>query len=307
MNSYLIKFFLMVAAAGIVFAGAGISFGQRRTPVAAKPAVKPIIFAVLNDGQLLEPIAHVENGKLSEPVNGSDENSLIQKFNATYYAPKASYRLIFGGANGGTVTVNSADAGVECGPNLARVTTSSTKAELKGKLMALATNAPPGKGTFGVRRRPTWPERNEVDVLVRAEFAKNSVEVKKLDYHNLTALDVNGDKKAELVGSFWAENDPKSRTLLFFIAERGTDGKLAIVHSDLRTIKEDEVMNGEISSLDEGVYHELLLDVFDFDRDGTAEIFTYVQAFEGAGFNVYKRLGGKWNKVYEFSNYHCGF
>ncbi|MBX3265117.1 MAG: hypothetical protein KF831_00240 [Acidobacteria bacterium] len=307
MSRSILDLFLIVAVACLLFAGAESSFGQRRTPVAAKPAVKPIIFAVLNDGQLLEPIAHVENGKLSEPVNGSDETSLIEKFNASYYAPKASYRLIFGGANAGTVAVNSSDAGVECGPNLARVTTSSTKAELKGKLMALATNAPAGKGTFGVRRRPTWPERNEVDALVRAEFAKNNVEVKKLDYHNLTALDVNGDKKAELVGTFWAENDPKSRTLLFFVAERGTDGKLTIVHSDLRNIKEDEVMNGEISSLDEGVYHELLLDVFDYDRDGTAEIFTYVQAFEGAGFNAYKRIGDKWSKVYEFSNYHCGF
>lgn len=299
--------FVVLATAGVLFVGSGNVFAQKQAPAQAKPAVKPIIFAVLNDGQLLEPIAHVENGKLSEPVNGSDETSLIEKFNATYYGPKASYRLIFGGANGGTVTVNSADAGVECGPNLARVTKSSTKAELKGKLMALATNAPTGKGTFGVRRRPTWPERNEVDALVRAEFAKNNVEVKKLDYHNLTALDVNGDKKAELVGSFWAESDPKTRTLLFFIAERGSDGNLSIVHSDLRTIKEDEVMNGEITSLDEGVYHELLLDIFDFDRDGTAEIFTYVQAFEGASFNVYKRMGGKWSKVYEFSNYHCGF
>ena len=294
---------VVLAFAGVLLVGASTVISQRRAPAEAKP----IIFAVLNDGQLLEPIALVANGKLSEPVNGSDENSLIQKFNAEYYGPKASYRLIFGGANAGTVAVNSSDAGVECGPNLARVTTSSTKAELKGKLMALATNAPQGKGTFGVRRRPTWPERNEVDALVRAEFAKNNVEVKKLDYHNLTALDVNGDKKAELVGSFWAENDPKSRTLLFFIAERGNDGKLAIAHSDLRNIKEDEVMYGEISSLDEGVYHELLLDVFDYDRDGTAEIFTYVQAFEGAGFNAYKRIGDKWSKVYEFSNYHCGF
>ena len=298
---------VVLAFAGVLIIGASSAISQRRAPAQAKPMVKPIIFAVLNDGQLLEPIAYVENGKLSEPVNGSDETSVIEKFNAAYYGPKATYRLIFGGANGGTVTVNSADAGVECGPNLARVTTSSTKAELKGKLMALATNAPAGKGTFGVRRRPTWPERNEVDALVRAEFAKNNVEVKKLDYHNLTALDVNGDKKAELVGSFWVENDMKSRTLLFFVAERGTDGKLTIAHSDLRTIKEDEVMNGEITSLDEGVYHELLLDVFDYDRDGIAEVFTYVQAFEGASFNAYKRIGGKWTKVYEFSNYHCGF
>jgi hypothetical protein len=173
--------------------------------------------------------------------------------------------------------------------------------------MALATNAPAVKPASGVRRMPTWPERNEIDVLVRAEFAKSSVEVKKLDYHNLTALDLNNDKKAEFVGSFWAESDPKTRTLLFFVAERNADGKIELVHTDLRTINEDEVMSGDITALDEGVYHELLLDVFDYDGDGVSEIFTWVQAFEGSAFNVYKKMGGKWAKVFEGSNYHCGF
>lgn len=294
----------LIFAGFLLFAGPGAS---QRTPVKPASGVKPIIFAVLNDGQIIEPIAHIENGKLSETVNGSDESSLIEKFNKTYYGAKNSYRLIFGGANAGTVTVKGSDSGMECGPNLAQVSVVTKKTPLKGKVMALATNAPALKPGSGVRRMPTWPERNEIDVLIRAEFANHSVETNKLDYHNLTALDVNNDKKAELVGSFWVENDPGSRTLLFFIAERGADGKLELVHTDLRTIKEDEVMSGDITALDQGIYHELLLDVFDHDGDGTSEIFTYVQAFEGSGFNVYKRMGGKWTKIFEGSNYHCGY
>jgi hypothetical protein len=242
-----------------------------------------------------------------QPVNGSDDSSLIAIFNKTYYGTKATYRLIFGGANAGNAVVSSSDAGLECGPNLARVTVSSSRAKLKGKVMALATNVAARSKGSGVRRLPSWPERNEIDALIRAEFARNHVEVKKLDYHNLTALDIDGDGKAELIGSFWAENEPKSRTLLFFIAQKGTGGKYEFGYSEFRTIKEDEVMSGEISDLDNGIYHELLLDVFDYDGDGVSEVFTYVQAFEGSGFNVYKRASGKWSKVFEGSNYHCGY
>jgi hypothetical protein len=55
------------------------------------------------------------------------------------------------------------------------------------------------------------------------------------------------------------------------------------------------------------VHHERLLDVLDIDNDGTAEVFTYIQSFEGAGFNAYRRSGGKWTKIYDGANYHCGY
>ena len=66
-------------------------------------------------------------------------------------------------------------------------------------------------------------------------------------------------------------------------------------------------MSGNISAVDEGVYHELLLDYLDVNGDGTAEIFTYQQGFEGAGFTAFQRSGSHWVKAYEFNNYHCGF
>lgn len=304
MNHTIVRFSGIAALiAGILVSGAS---AQRTAKPAPKATPKQIIFAVLNDGKMLEPIAYVEKGKLAEPVDGSDTADLIKAFSDQFYKHNATYRLIFGGANAGTVTV-AANEAMECGPNMAMVSTASTRATLKGNVMALATNATVRKTGSGVRRLPTWPERNEIDALVRAEYAKNQVEIKKLDYHNLTALDVNGDKKADLVGSFWVENEPKSRTLLFFIAEKATDGRYSIRFSELRAIKEDEVMSGDITHLDEGVYHELLLDAFDYDGDGVSEIFTYVRSFEGAGFNVYRRQADKWTREFEGSNYHCGY
>lgn len=300
MKNYLLNFTLLLLAFVMI-----VSSVDAQKTVAAKP--KPVIFAVINDGKTIEPIGYIDGGKLIEAVSGSDDAKIITAFNKNYYGAKTSYRLIFGGVNAGTVAVSSSDPKAECTATMATVATSSTKTELTGHRMALATNATAKKQGSGVRRMPTWPERNEIDTLVRSEFAKNGVTVTKLDYHNLTALDVNGDKKPEFVGSFWAESDPKSRTLLFFIAERGADKKLAISHSDIRVIKETEVMNEDITTLDSGVYHELLLDVFDVDGDGSAEIFTYIRSFEGAAFNAYKRTAGKWARSFEASNYHCGF
>jgi hypothetical protein len=297
--------FIIISLA--LFASAAIPQGRT---TATSPQGKPIIFAVLNDGQMIEPIAHIENGKLTETVNGSDESNLIEAFNKIYYPANAQYRLIFGGRDAGSVKVQKDGAGMECGPNLARVSVETTRTQLKGKVMALATNHKPQKAGSGVRRMPTWPERNEIDTMVREEFGRNDVdtsEVKELRYHNLTALDVDGDKRSELVGSFWVATGPTSRALLFFIADRDKAGKLRFAHSEFRRVNEDEVMSGEIASLDDGIYHELLLDVLDIDGDGVSEIFTYVQAFEGSGFNVYKRREGNWEKIFEGSNYHCGY
>ncbi len=279
-------------------------------PLFGQKGKKPIIFAVLNDGKTLEPIAFVQKGKLAPTVDGGSEAKTIAAFNRTYYKPKGIYRLIFGGANAGTATVVSSDSKMECSANMAQVTTKTTKTKLGGFVMALATDTPTKKIASGLRRKPTAAERAEIESLVRAELTNQKVaagNLKNLRYHNLTALDADNDKKAELVGSFWVETGATERALLFFIAEKNANGKYEFGFSEFRIIKQEEVMSGEIKSVDEGVYHELLLDVFDYDDDGVSEVFTYIQSFEGAGFNAYKRENGKWVMAFEGSNYHCGY
>ena len=280
-------------------------------PVLAQRGRKPIIFAVLNDGKTFEPVAYIEKGKLTAPVGGDADLKDVTLFNNTYYKPKTAYRLIFGGANAGTATVVSSDAKAECSKNMAQISVVSPKTKLGGFVMALATDALTKTKASGLRRKPTWAERTEIDALVRAEFTERKVSstaLKTLNYHNLTALDVNNDKKAELVGSFWVNTSETERGLLFFIAEKNSAGKYEFGISEYKVIKQSEVMSGEIKALDTGgYYHELLLDTFDYDGDGVGDIFTYVQGFEGAGFYAYKRANGKWEKTFEGSNYHCGF
>jgi hypothetical protein len=277
-------------------------FAQKTTKTPTK-----VIFAVLNDGKTLEPVAKVENGKLMQTVSGGDEAAVIKAFNKAYYKPKTNYNLIFGGSVVGTATVIKNDPQAECSRNMADAATKSAKAKLKGFVMALATNIKPGKPGSGLRRMPTPAERTEIEKLVLAEFAKNKVSGNKLDYHNLTALDVDNDRVPEFVGTFWMATAPTQRAMLFFIADKARDGKYSLRHTDFRTVRQDEVMSGEIKDVDTGIYHELLLDVLDYDNDGLAEVFTYTQSFEGAGFTAYQRKNGTWEKILESANYHCGY
>ncbi len=277
------------------------------SPVLAQTK-KPIIFAVLNDGRALEPIIQVEKGKIVE-LESNAENGW-KDFAKIYYKPRATYNLIFGGNASGKVTVVKSAPESDCAANMAEATTASPKAKLKGLLMALATDVPIKKKGLGTRRVPTLAERTEIEKLVRDEMTKQKVSaanLKGLRYHNLTALDVDNDKKAEFVGSYWLPTTKTERALLFFIAEKGADGKYVLSHSEFKLIKQDDVMSGDITDLDKGIYHELLLDAFDIEGDGTAEIFTIGQAFEGNNFQIYKRDTGKWTMAKEVYNYHCGY
>lgn len=299
-----IRSYVVLISVCIVAVAASSSFAQKPRP-AAKP-LKPMVFAVLNDGKSVEPIAYINKGKLETTVNGSDEKSVINAFSNSYYKTGAGYRLVFGGADAGNVTVKSSNAKTECAANTANVTATSSKTTLKGFVMALATNAEVKNKTL-FRRKPTTEEKSEIDGLVRSEYSVQKLTPKTLHYQNLTAVDINHDGKAEFVGSYWIEVDKLTRALLFFIAEKGSNGKYGFTYSDFRSIDQAGVMSSNIKDVDDGVYHELLLDTFDYDGDGVGEIFTYEQSFEGAGFTAYKKSGGKWVKAYEFSNYHCGY
>ena len=281
------------------------ALAQKKRP-AVRAKAKPVIFAVLNDGATLEPIAFIDKGELLEAASGEPDSTT---FANSYYKPKPIYRIIFGGVDDGAATIKSFDPKAECSKFMAQATTTPTKAKLKGLVMALATNDATKK-TKGVRRLPTPTERTEIESLVRAEFIKQKVSdnaARDLKYHNLTALDVDNDGKAELVGSFWIEPSPDERDLLFFIADKGADGKYKFGYSNYEAVKKDDVMSGDLKMLDTGLLNELLLDVYSYDGDDTGEIFTYDQSFEGASFKAYRRENGKWTKAFETSNYHCAF
>lgn len=300
------KINLLICGALILSTVFAVSAQKRRS---AKPKVKPIVFAVLDDGKTLEPIGVVDKGELIETANGSAEDKPLAAFVGAYYKPKTVYNLIFGAANAGTVTVKNSNEKTDCARNQATVSVQSAKAKLKGFVYGLATNAKPPKTASGVRRLPTAGERAEIESLVRAEFVKQGVStgaVKNMKYYNLTALDVDGDGTAEMVGSFYTETAGRERNELFFIAEKGAGGKYSFGYSEYAKIEPKDVMSGDLKDLD-ALGGELLLDALEYDGDGSAEIFTIDRAFEGNNFHVYSRRNGKWSRRYEGYNYHCAY
>ena len=298
------KLLLMFA---LIFGVVGLSDAQRR---ATAPA-KTVIFAVLNDGKAIESIGYIgAKGVITPAIDGASESAVLTAFHRTYFAKGKMFPLVFGGKVAGNVTVVSSNPRGECVNYLANVTTKTTRTPLKGNIMALATNAKISKPGSGVRRLPTPAERAEIEALVRDTFTKDGISpeiAKNLKYHNLTALDVNSDGQAEMVGTFWVETSATERQLLFFIADLGADKKYRLGYAESKKVKQEETMSEDIKDVDTGVYHERLLDIFDVDGDGDSEIFSYVMSFEGAGFNIYKRQGDGWVTHFEGSNYHCGY
>ena len=287
---------------GAIFVFAFTVEAQRQRTVApAKPTTA--IFAVLDNGKFIEPIGRLEKGKLTPFGEGG-------QFRKQLYAAKTSYSLIFGGVVDGKVIVSKSLIGTECAGNTAEVTTSPTKARLSTFVMGLATNLPYTTKLTSYRRLPTAAERSEIETLVKAEFRKNGVPAaaaNQVHYHNLTAIDVNGDKVAEFVGTYWSEPSKDERRLLFFIAEKGTGGGYLLAHKNYEALKASDIMSGDTKDVDDGILHEMLVEVMDIDGDGTAEVFTTTQAFEGRNFHAYQRAGGKWTQILESYNYRCGY
>ncbi len=280
-------------------------------PAQKKPLPSPpIIFAVINDGKLVEPIASVSEGKLVEPDFGQDDASPSKIFGERYYKPRSSYPIVFGGAPDGALTITRSNLGSECGGATAEVVSRPIKAKLSRFVMALATNLKRPDRSDQNRRRPTPEERSEIESLVREEFRKKgakAVAMRVLRYHNLTSIDVNGDGIPEFVGSYWIAPSPKLRMRMFFIAAQTASEKLEMVVSDVEVITPEDVMTGDLKDLDEGRGSELLLDYLDYDDDGVKEIFTISEAFEGNNYYVYKLINGKWTKTFEAYRYHCAF
>jgi hypothetical protein len=280
-----------------------VSFGQKST-------MKKAIFAAAFDGKSIEPIAFIEDGKLTAPIGGDADGKALADFVRVFYKPKTTYDLIFGGGVMGKITAISGNAKGDCAKNVGTVATTSAKVKLKGLIMGLATNAATAKGTVSFRRTPTAAERTNLETLIREELTSNKVSTKSqklLRYQNLTAVDVNHDGTPEFVGSYWVATSPTERALLFFIAEKNDAGKYELTESNFQFVKQKDVMSGAIKDVDDSIYHELLLDVFDVDGDGTSEIFTLTQSFESNSFTVYSKDKNKWTKSFEGSNYHCGY
>ncbi|MBV9928841.1 MAG: hypothetical protein JOZ96_27750 [Acidobacteria bacterium] len=256
----------------------------------------------------VEPVAFIDGrGAFVEP--GADGEFSATSLSERYYKPGAKYRLLYGGAEAGSVTIREASKG-ECAPSAARVAV-STSARLGRDSTALATDATLKLRARGSRRAPTAAERAGALRLAKSILKQNRVSAAALVRTaalDLVATDLDGDGREELVGTYLVKSGPKVRDELFLVAApKGNGYDAAFQKYDRINAREmmDASAIGEVGK--GGFLAETFIDQLDADGDGVAEFFTAAGSFEGTTYKAYRREGGKWRAVYEHYSYRCAY
>ncbi len=176
----------------------------------------------------VEPVAVIDaRGALAEPASESSGDGALSAFLARHYQAGAKYRLVFGGAEAGTLTIRAATP-AECSPNAASADISPASLKLGGGVMALATDGAHAPRAQASRRAPTAAERAAVFGVVKRFLAGKRVSASAVERGtktlNLTATDLDGDGREELIGSYVVKVGPKVRDTLFLVAAQEGSG-----------------------------------------------------------------------------------
>jgi len=281
-----------------------------------KEQATPTVVFVLSESGLpqawIEPILIIEQGQYKKPITGESSDEEISRFIADYYRKGQKYRMLFGGGEAGTFTVEKSNPEGDCSRTGAQGI-AQTKAGLNRNVMALATNSSQLGHKQGSRRAPTAAERASAVSLAQNTYRQKGVPASLLGNMktiNLTATDLNGDGKAELIGTFVVRKTRRgqARYILFLLAEpQGRSYRTGIANYGKLTSRDaqgglslDEIVDG-------GIRTEKLIDQLDLDGDGAAEVMTTERSYESVSYTFYKKQQGQWKNFYTSGGYTCAF
>lgn len=273
-----------------------------------------VVFVVTRDGTedaQVEPVAVIDGrGALAEPASEAGEGAL-SAFLARHYRAGAKYRLIFGGAEAGSLTIRAATP-AECSPNAASADISPASLKLGGGVMALATDGAHTPRAQASRRAPTAAERSAAFGVAKRFLAGKRVSASTVERGtktlNLTATDLDGDGREELIGSYVIKVGPKVRDTLFLVAAPEGRGFRAALTKYARVNAREMMDPTLIDNVGEdGLGTELYVEQLDADGDGVGEVFTLSRSFEGTTYRAYRRQRGAWRAVYENYSYRCAY
>ena len=263
-------------------------------------------------GAQVEPVAVIDGrGALAEPNLGTGSDGAPSEFTARHYQPGAKYRLVFGGAEAGFLTIRAATP-AECSPNAASADLGSAAAKLGGNVMALATDHARTQRTQVSRRAPTVAERTAAFRLVNNYLAGKRLRAAVIERNtktlNLTATDLDGDGREELVGSYVVKTAPQVRDTLFLVAAPQGRSFSPVLTKYARVNAKEMMDPSVIDSVGEGgLGVEIYVEQLDVDGDGVGEVFTFSTSFEGTTYRAYRRQGNTWRGVYENYSYRCAY
>ncbi|HEX8338599.1 MAG TPA: hypothetical protein VF621_17905, partial [Pyrinomonadaceae bacterium] len=170
---------------------------QQSRPTTRQESVVLIVTKGSGQGAQVEPVAVINNrGALVEPESNPAGGGALPSFLARLYRAGGRYRLIYGGAEAGTLTISAATPG-ECSPNAASADTGPTAAKLGGNVMALATDGAHAPRRQMSRRAPTDAERAAAFGVAKRFLAGKRLNASVVERGtttlNLTATDLDGD------------------------------------------------------------------------------------------------------------------
>jgi hypothetical protein len=276
-----------------------------------------VVFCVSSAGPAessMEPILLIDDGKYTNPVAGDSDASALSEFASKFYNSGQKYRLLFGGGDAGSLTVKKSAMDSECFRAGASIKLSAlATVKLNRNVMALATNLESLGHAQISRRVPTPAERAEGIRLAKQAYKEKGAStalLSTIEVVNLTAMDLDADGNAELIGTFVLKKTKRGaeRHVVFLIAEMQGQGYRTALYNYERFTTKDIMSGGSLNSIGaEGIYTERLVDQLDMDADGTGEVISITNGFEGVTYKMYKKQAGKWKSVYEFGSYRCAF
>ena len=281
-------FFLLFFVVPVLVAPVSIR-GQETGTRTQKPVQRPpidgaVVFAVNKhpDGATLDPIVIFNKGKYIDPL--PEDQTFVEQVGAKYLRAGQTHRVIFGGAEAGTIVVGSRhEFGLTTGGTL------QSSIKLSDEVMALATSSETLGGKQSSRRAPTATEREAIINLMRQAYRQRRIApsaIAKVQVNNITAVDVDADGQGELIGSFEIHGQNYNIKSLFLIAE----------------MKDGQYRPGLIwyhNGAEGTAEVRRLIDVLDLDGDGVAEVFAMTGYYESSDFTIYKRVKGVWRSVYQ--------
>ena len=285
---------------------------QQQRPTTRKESVVFLVTKDATQDAQVEPVAVInERGALAEPSSGTASDGALSEFLKQYYRAGAKYQLIFGGAAAGTLTIRAATP-AECSPNTASADIDSTTLKLGGNVMALATDGAHAPRTQSSRRAPTADERAAAFGVAKRFLLGKRVGASTMERGtktlNLTATDLDGDGREELIGSYVVKIGPKVRDTLFLVAAPQGRGFRAVLTKYARVNAREMMDPTLIDKLGEGgLGTELYVEQLDADGDGVGEVFTLSSSFEGTTYRAYRRQRGIWRAAYENYSYRCAY
>jgi hypothetical protein len=268
---------------------AATALGQNRVPDHARNKAIPIFTLLGTNGDnsiSIDPMLLIDGQQIRTVPNPCTETPALHDFENQYLKPGATYPVVFGGVQRGTVSVTKLE-GSDWGVRL------DSDVRIHGLTMALAVGSASLVGSKGSRRNPTATEQNHIEQVAREILISSGVPAASLNrmrVAQVTATELNHSLK--LIASVEVERADKLgiEYSLFFVSDPASNQNLVVWFQHPKSETEAEA-----------VY---FIDHLDGEQSGD-RMFVRRVFYENYKYEVYRQRDGRWIKEFASEVFGC--